>query len=59
MRLDYVSIQVQISGNWETARSCLNDSQMILNEMKNVKNIYPDYRVRAVDENGRLIDMLP
>jgi len=59
MSLDYVEIQIQVTGNWQTIRSCLNDSQIILMEMKNVKNIYPDYRVRAVDKNGRLIDMLP
>ena len=56
--MDRVEIQVQISGNWQTVCSTLNDSQYILNEMKNAKNIYPDLRVRAVDNNGRLIDML-
>ena len=59
MSLDYAQIQVQISGNWETSRSCPNDPQMILNEMKNVKNIFPDLRVRAVDKHGRLLDLLP
>jgi hypothetical protein len=57
--LDYAEIQVQISGNWQTSRSCPNDPQYILTEMKNVKNIYPDLRVRAVDKDGRLIDLMP
>ena len=29
------------------------------NEMKNAKNIYPDLRVRAVDQDGRTLDMMP
>jgi hypothetical protein len=56
--MDYVEIQIQVSGIWQTCRSCPNDSQYILCEMKNVKNIYPDLRVRAADKDGRLIDML-
>jgi hypothetical protein len=32
---------------------------MIEIEMRNVKNIYPDYRVRAVDKSDRLIDLMP
>lgn len=56
--MDYVEVQVQISGNWQTSRSCPNDPQMYLCEMKNVKAIYPDLRVRTVDKDGRLLDML-
>ena len=59
MSLDYVYIQVQISGLWQVCREVMNDSQMIEIEMRNVKNIYPDYRVRAVDKNDRLIDLMP
>lgn len=56
--MDYVYVQVQNTGVWQNVTSCLNDSQLILCEMKNVKNIYPDLRVRTVDKDGRLIDML-
>lgn len=56
--MDYVYVQVQNTGVWQNVTSCLNDSQIILCEMKNVKNIYPDLRVRTVDKDGRLIDML-
>jgi hypothetical protein len=59
MSLDYVYIQVQVSGVWQVCREVLNDSQTIQMEMQNVKNIYPDYRVRAVDKNDRLIDLMP
>ena len=57
--MDRAEIQVQISGNWQTYCSTLNDPQYILNEMKNAKNIYPDLRVRAVDQDGRTLDMMP
>lgn len=56
--MDYVDIQVEISGNWQTSRSCPNDSQMYIMEMKNVKAIYPDLRVRTVDKDGRLLDIM-
>ena len=59
MNSDYVEIQVQISGNWQTLGNTLNNSQYILNEMKNAKNIYPELRVRAVDNEGRVVDMMP
>ena len=39
INMDRAEIQVQISGNWQTYCSTLNDPQYILNEMKNAK--YP------------------
>lgn len=59
MSSDYAEIQVQVSGNWQTLVRTLNDSQYILNEMKNAKNIYPELRIRAVDKDGRVLDMMP
>ena len=59
MSSDYAEIQVQVSGNWQTLGRTLNDSQYILNEMKNAKNIYPELRIRAVDKDGRVLDMMP
>jgi hypothetical protein len=56
--MDYVEVQFQNSGVWQTSRSCPNDPQIYLCEMKNVKAIYPDLRVRTVDKDGRLLDML-
>mgnify|MGYP003342761703 CR=1 FL=1 len=53
-----VEIQVQISGNWQTLCSTFNDPQYILTEFKNAKNRYPELRVRAVDKDGRMIDMM-
>lgn len=57
-KMDYAIIEVQITGTWQVQREVNNDSQTILMEMENVKRIYPDYRVRAVDKQGRLIDMM-
>lgn len=56
--MNTVNVQVQDTGVWSNVRSCSNDSQIILTEMRNVKEIYPDLRVRAVDKDGRLIDMI-
>lgn len=57
--MDQVQIQMQdISGNWRTFHITINNSQMILSEMRALASRYPDARVRAVDMDGRLIDML-
>lgn len=56
--MDRVEIQVQVVGVWQTYSNTLNDPQYILLEFKNAKNTYPDLRVRAIDSNGRLIDMM-
>lgn len=53
-----VEVQVQVSGNWQTVRTCSNNSQIYLGEMRNVKAGNPDLRVRTVDKDGRLLDML-
>lgn len=58
--MENVYIQVQdFTGNWKNASILIvNDSQRILHEMRNVQMSSPNMRVRAVDENGRLLDML-
>ena len=57
--MDQVQIQFQdLTGNWMTVRITQNNSQMIIMAMRDVKQIYPDKRVRAVDADGRLLDML-
>ena len=57
--MDQVQIQFQdLTGNWMTVRITQNNSQMIILAMRDVKQIYPDKRVRAVDMDGRLLDML-
>ncbi len=56
------TIQVQfqdIGRNWVTVQANVqNQSQMIMTRMREVQRMYPDKRVRAIDESGRLVDML-
>jgi hypothetical protein len=56
--MDYVSIEIQDYGqNWVAVSKVVNDLQRIGFELRSVQSRYPDRRVRAVDQNGRLIDM--
>ena len=45
-------------GNWITALTVPNQSALILSGMKSVAVLYPGKRVRAVDQDGKLIDIL-
>jgi len=57
--MDNIQIQAQDpTGNWRTYHITFNNSQMILAEMKALKERLPDYRIRAIDNNGRIIDIL-
>jgi hypothetical protein len=57
--MNQVEIQLQdITGNWRTYHITLNNSQMILSEMKQLSSRFPDQRVRAVDMDGRIVDIL-
>jgi hypothetical protein len=57
--MDDIQIQLQdLSGNWRTFSITLNNSQMILQEMHSLADRYPGQRVRAVDNNGRVVDIL-
>lgn len=56
-----VQIQYQdLSGNWRTITVLqYNTPALILEAMKSAKQSFPDSRIRAVDMDGRFIDMLP
>lgn len=57
--MDRVDIQLQDqSGNWRTYHVTMNQPQLIISSMRELKARYPNYRVRAVDQNGRLVDLL-
>lgn len=57
--MDYVSIQAQdLSGIWRTYRNVQNNSQRILAEMHDLKRQFPDFRIRAIDADGRVVDIL-
>ena len=58
--MDNIQVQVQDdTGNWRTYTITTNNSQMIRSAMRQLKQQFPDNRVRAVDMDGRLVDMLP
>lgn len=59
MHTEQVQIQVQDhSGVWRTVSWVTNNSYRVVSEMRTVKKQYPDYRVRAVDADGRIVDIL-
>ncbi len=56
---DNVEIQAQDStGNWRTYSYVINNPQRITNEMQQLAQNFPGARVRALDSNGRLVDVL-
>jgi hypothetical protein len=54
-----INIQVQqTTGNWITHQTTLNNSLFIVSAMKQLASRFPNYRVRAVDQSGRVVDIL-
>ena len=47
-----------VLGNWITSVTVPNEPPVILIGMKSVAILYPGKRVRAVDQDGKLIDIL-
>ena len=45
-------------GRWKNFASISNNPQRIVFAMDELKRQYPTKRVRVVDSNGRLIDMM-
>ena len=56
--MDYVSIQAQVSGLWRTYNNVQNNLQHIAMCMQELQRQFPDSRIRAVDANGRVVDIL-
>ena len=57
--MDYIQIQAQDkSGHWRTYIHTENNSQIILLRMKELQSQFPGFRIRAIDQNGRVIDIL-
>jgi hypothetical protein len=54
-----VAIQYQDAlGNWITGMTVPNQPPVILSAMKSVSSFCRGQRVRAIDQNGQLIDLL-
>lgn len=57
--MDFVNIQAQDeTGNWRTYSLTQNNSQLIIQAMKQLQWQFPNARIRAVDNSGRVIDIL-
>ena len=58
---DNITIQYQDTTSWNNLTNMPGtaSAQQIMIEMKNIKMSKPNNRVRAIDQDGRLIDMLP
>lgn len=56
--IENVSIQILDGYHWVGVAFVANDSQRIAFELIAVQRRYPDRRVRAVTQEGRLIDTL-
>jgi hypothetical protein len=53
-----VFVQAQdTTGIWRTYTVTVNDPQILLYAMQSLKTRFPTYRVRAIDENGKIVDI--
>jgi hypothetical protein len=54
-----VQIQIQDGFNWRTVQTIMDGNASVVNfSMQSVSRMHPNYRVRAIDANGRIVDML-
>lgn len=57
--MDSIMIQARdTSGNWRTYLIVMGGSQRVVSEMQSLQRQYPDYRIRAVNSGGRVVDIL-
>jgi hypothetical protein len=57
---DRIKIEIKdLSGTWTQVGMTLNEEQSVSSEMKQAKERFPDRPVRAVDKDGRVVDILP
>lgn len=57
--MDLIEVQLQDqTGNWRTYSVTQNISALIIEAMRSLKWQFPEQRVRAVDGNGRLVDLM-
>jgi hypothetical protein len=56
--MDLVNVQIQdYSKMWLTVSRVVNNLQRIAFEMQSVRSRYPDRRVRAVRDDGTIVDI--
>ena len=57
--MDMIEIQVpDTTGNWRTYSMTQNVSALIKEAMRSLKDHFPDQRVRAVDGDLKLLDLI-
>jgi len=57
--MERIDIQLQDgSGMWRTYLNTTNNSQRILSEMRSLQSRFPNFRVRAINSDGRVVDIL-
>jgi hypothetical protein len=55
----YIQMQMkQGAGCWRTCNRTINNSQYVVQSMRNLKKTYPNKRIRAVDKDGRPVDIM-
>ena len=58
-KMESIEIQVQdSSGMWRTYQITMNIPQLIIARMEELKRQFPDRRIRAIDQHGRVVDIL-
>lgn len=56
--MDMIEVQLQDeTGNWRTYSMCPNVSQIYRDNMRQLQWQFPNARIRAVDSNGRVVDI--
>jgi len=55
-----ITIQIRdVGGNWLSVQNTMtNDDRYIYSLMESAQSGYPGKQVRAVDQNGRIVDMI-
>ncbi len=57
--MELVQVQVQDeTGSWRAVSATSNDPQIYSARMREAEQAHPNRRIRVVDENGRVLDML-
>jgi len=46
------------TGTWRTYSITTNDPTIMLVSMRSLKATFPEYRIRVIDMNGRVLDIL-
>lgn len=57
----FIDVEIQLqddTGNWRTYHVTRNISAMVVAGMRQLANQFPGRRVRAIDTNGRIVDIL-